>query len=75
MPRYLRSSSSEVHANPYGPPQSARRAATFATPTVRAPMASDAQAVTRAAGPNPLWAINVGMGLFFALAAAVIMLT
>jgi hypothetical protein len=38
-------------------------------------MAPDAQAATRAAGPNPLWAINVGMGFFFALAAAVIMLT
>jgi len=74
MPRYLRSSLSEITPPHYATPLPARRAAETATSTVRNRAAARATAALQARVPNPLWAINIGMGFFFALAAVVIML-
>lgn len=74
MPRYLRSSLSEITPPRYATPLSARHAAETATSIGRNRSAAHAEAAIQVRGPNPLWAINIGMSLFFALAAVVIML-
>jgi hypothetical protein len=74
MPRYLRSSLSEITPPHYATPLLARHAAETAASTVRNRAAARAKAAIPARAPNPLWAINIGMGGFFALAAVVIML-
>jgi hypothetical protein len=66
MPRYLRSSLSEITPPHYATASSARHTAAIAAP--------HAKAAIQAQAPNPLWAINIGMGVFFALAAVVVML-
>jgi hypothetical protein len=62
MPREIRSS--HVHPGHYGPPCSARPSAAN-VPTTRSPAAANALTAAQAQGPNPLWAINIGMGIFF----------
>lgn len=69
MPEYMRRSPSEVHPRHYRPPQSARHVAAIVPPVTRA--AANAQSAAHAQGPNPLWAINIGMAAFFAAAALV----
>ena len=72
MPRDNPRSPTQVHLCHYGPPRSAgHRAAIVPTETCN-PGAVNAQKATPAQGPNPLWAINIGMGVF--LAAAVLVL-
>jgi hypothetical protein len=66
MPRYLRSSLSEITPPHYATPLSARHTAAIAP--------AHAKDAIQVRAPNPLWAINIGMGVFFALAAVVIML-
>jgi len=74
MPRYLRSSLSEITPPHYATPLSTRRAAATAAATVPNRSAAHAEAAIQVRAPNPLWAINIGMSVFFALAAVVVML-
>lgn len=64
--------SSHVHPSHYGPPPSAGHIAATVTTATRTPSAADTQTATRAKGPNPLWAINIGLGVFLVVAALVV---
>jgi hypothetical protein len=74
MPRYLRSSLSEITPPHYATQLSTRHASVTAASTVPNRAAAQAEAAVQVRAPNPLWTINIGMGIFFALAAVVIML-
>lgn len=72
MPPDIRSS----HVLPchYGPTRLARHRAAIVTTAARISSAEDAQTATQTQGPNPLWAINIGMGVFLAATALVVVL-
>jgi hypothetical protein len=74
MPRYMRSSPSEVNPCHFGPSHSGRQATGMVAPSIRARTVANAQATAQVSSPNPLLAINIGMGVFFVAAAMVIVL-
>ncbi len=63
---------SHVHPCHYGPPRSAGHSAAIDPTGTCSPAALNPK--TQAQGPNPLWAINIGMGVFLAAAALVVVL-
>jgi hypothetical protein len=72
MPRDIRSS--HVHPCQYGPPRSVGHRAAIVTTATCSPSPANTQTATPTQGPNPLWAINIGMGAFLAAAALVVVL-
>jgi hypothetical protein len=72
MPRYIRSS--HVYPCHYSPPRSAGHTAAIVPTAICSPAAINTQTATQAQGQNPLWAINIGMGVFLAAAALVVVL-
>jgi len=73
MPRDI--CSSYVHPRHYGPPCSAVHTATIVPTATCSLAARNTQTATQAQGSNPLWAINIGMGVFLAAAALVVVLS
>jgi len=65
--------SSRIHSPHYGLPPPAGHVAAIVTTATHAPSAADTQMATRAKVPNPLWAINIGIGVFLVVAALVVM--
>ena len=65
---------SHVLACHYGPTRLAGYRAAIDTPATPISSAANAQTATQAQGPNPLWAINIGMGVFLAATALVVVL-
>ena len=74
MPRYMRSSPSEVHPSNYGS-QSARHVSATARPETRAVAAVRQETTAQGGGHDPGWIIIVGMGAFLGWVALVMMLT
>jgi len=66
--------SSHVHPGHYGPPPSDGHSAAIVPTATCSPAALNAQTATQAQGPNPLWAINIGMGVFLAATALIMIL-
>ena len=72
MPRDIRN----AHPHPchYGPPRSARHRAAIVPTATRNPSAAPTKAAMPAQGPNPLWAINIGLGVFLIATALIVIL-
>lgn len=73
MPRDIRSS--HVHSCRYGPLRSAGHGAAIVPTATRIPSAVNTQTATQAHGPDPRWTINIGMGVFLAATALVMVLS
>jgi len=72
MSRDIRSS--HVQPSHHRAPRSAGHRAAIAPTQTRSPAAINTQTATPAQGPNPRWAINIGMGVFLAAAVLVVVL-
>lgn len=66
--------SSPPHPCHYRPPRSAGHRAAIVPTATRSPPAATPQTATPAQDPNPLWAINIGMGVFLAATALIVIL-
>jgi hypothetical protein len=73
MPRHIRSS--HVHPCHCGTPPSGGHTAAIDATATRSPTVESAHEATQAQAPNPLLAINIGMGFFFSVAALVVVLS
>jgi len=72
MSRDIRSS--YPHSCHYQPPRPAGHRAAIVPTAARSPSAATTQTATPAQGPNPLWAINIGMGVFLGATALIVIL-
>jgi hypothetical protein len=72
MSRDIRSS--YPHSCHYQPPRPTGHRAAIVPTATRSPSAATTQTATPSQGPNPLWAINIGMGVFWAATALIVIL-